>query len=177
MSGNAVEDPVGRLRYAFEHRGDVLHVDLVARPGAMVAEHLHPAAEERFRVLEGDVAFRVAGREVRARGGEDVTVAAGVLHAFRNPGPADAHLAVELEPGAGFEPLFRDSAALARSGALAAPGRPRGWRGLLASVDYLDRYRDLFRPASPPPFLQRLLVPPLARLARRAGHAAPRAAP
>ena len=167
MPNDGVEDPVGRLWFAFQHRGDALHVDLVAYPGAMVAEHLHPNAEERFHVIEGDVLFRVDGRDVRAGAGERVIAPAGVVHALRNPGSSDARLAVELEPGARFESFFRDAAALARAGAFSAPGKPKGWKGLLASAQFLDRYADLFRPASPPVFVQRLIVPPLARLGGR----------
>ena len=39
--------------------------------------------------------------------------------------------------------------------------------GLLAGAELLDRYRDIMVVTSPPPFLQRLLNPPLARLERR----------
>ncbi|HEV2813996.1 MAG TPA: cupin domain-containing protein, partial [Solirubrobacteraceae bacterium] len=133
MSSDVVEDPVSRLRFGFDRRGDVLHVDVWAEPGAQVAEHVHPPAEERFHVLEGDVLFRVDGRDVPAGSGARVTVPAGVRHAFSNPGPGAARFAVELEPDLGFEPFFRDSAALARSGAFSKAGRPRGWSGLLAS--------------------------------------------
>ena len=169
MPLDLVEDPVARMRFSFEQRGDVLHVELWADAGAEVADHVHPPAEERFEVLDGDVVFRIDGRDVPTGAGGRVAAAPGARHGFRNPGPGTAHLAVEIEPGARFEQFFRDGAALGRAGLLAGPAKPRGWNGLLASADFLDRYGDIYRPSSPPALFQRLTVGPLARLARRRG--------
>ena len=64
-----------------------------------------------------------------------------------------------------MEQLFRDAAALGQEGkwiVIARHGVPKGPRSMLDLADFLDRYRDIFVPTSPPRALQRLAVPPLA---------------
>ena len=56
---------------------------------------------------------------------------------------------------------------MARDGVFLRPGIPKGIRGLLRAAEFADRYDDIYRQAFPPRPLQRLLFPPLARLARR----------
>ena len=63
--------------------------------------------------------------------------------------------------------FFEESAALGRGGRFKAPGVPRGLGGLLAGAELLDRYRDIIVVTSPPPALQRIVNPVLARLERR----------
>jgi hypothetical protein len=74
-----------------------------------------------------------------------------------------------------MENLFRDAASLGRDRKWIALGRrgiPTGPRSLLDLADFLDRYREIFVPVSPPRLVQRIAVPPLARLARRRRRAA-----
>ena len=172
MASDLIKDPVGRLRFNFDQVGDVLRMEFWADPGAKVERHLHPAAEERFEILAGDIVFVVDREERPVTGGDSLVVAPGTWHQFWNPSPTTAHFVVELEPGDGFEQFFCDSAALSQGGFLSAPAKPRGWRGLLAAADFAERYRHLFLAASPPPFLQRLTIPAAARLARARGHVA-----
>jgi hypothetical protein len=72
--------------------------------------------------------------------------------------------------------FLEEAAALARRGLYNRRGVPRGPRAALELFEFLDRHAEntvAFRP----PWLQRLLVPPLARLARRLGVTARRQAP
>jgi hypothetical protein len=90
-----------------------------------------------------------------------------------NTGDGIAEVFVEMEPALEMDQLFRDAAALGRDAkwmALAGRAVPKGPRSLLDLADFLVRYRDIFVPASPPRLLQRVAVPPLARLARRRRH-------
>src|SRR5206468_12799070 len=131
--------------------------------------------EERFRVVDGQITYRADGRKRIARAGTEFTVPAGVRHCFVNTGATTAKLVVEMEPAPQMAQLFRDAATLGRERKWIAVGRrgiPRGPRSLLALAEFLDRYREIFVPISPPPFLQRIAVPPLARLGRRRRDAA-----
>jgi quercetin dioxygenase-like cupin family protein len=171
MAAELIEDPVFRYRVRFAQEGDVLRGEFWVEPGGGgKIEHHHPTVEERFQVLEGELTYRVNGRRHRAEAGELFTVAAGVRHAFENRGEGVAHLVVEMEPALNMQDLFEDAAALGRAGKWRALGRrgiPAGPRSLLDMADFLDRYREIFVPSSPPRLLQRVGVPPLARLARR----------
>ena len=162
-----VEDPVLRQRYRLTVDGDVLRNELWAEPGSEVPEHYHPRLEERFEVLEGDFVFKVAGRERAAGPGERLVVNPGVRHSFRNAGDGVGRLVAELEPAMTMRGFFEDSAAMARAGKYTARGLPTGPGAFLDTADFVERYRDVTVMTFPPLPVQRVLFPPLARLARR----------
>lgn len=63
------------------------------------------------------------------------------------------------------------------SGRMTQLGIPKGLKGLLAGAVMLDSYKEMVVmgfPPLPPPAIQRLLVPPLARFAERRGYRAGR---
>jgi quercetin dioxygenase-like cupin family protein len=165
--GDLIEDPSLHQRYRLTQDGNVLRNEVWADPGARVPDHYHPTIEERFEVREGELTFKVEGKERRAVPGDRLVVPAGTRHSFENTGPGVAHFAAEIEPALTMRQFFEDSAALGRAGKFRAPGVPKGLGGLLAGAELLDRYRDIMVVTSPPPFLQRILNPVLARIERR----------
>jgi quercetin dioxygenase-like cupin family protein len=162
-----VEDPVMRQRYRLTREGDVLRNELWAEPGASVPEHFHPQVEERFEVLEGEFTFKVDGEKRRAGPGDRLVVEAGARHAFENTGQGVARFVADIEPALDMQGFFEDSAALSRAGMFARPGIPKGLRGLLASAEFAERYSKTTVMTFPPRAVQKILFPPLARLARR----------
>jgi quercetin dioxygenase-like cupin family protein len=162
-----VEDPVLRQRYRLSREGDILRVELWAEPGAGVPVHFHPQIEERFEVLQGEFTFRVDGAKQRAGPGDRLVAEAGSRHAFKNTGEGVAHFVAEVDPALNMQDFFEESAALARAGMFLRPGIPKGPRGLLAAAEFADRYSEIFQQTFPPRPLQRILIPPLARLERR----------
>ena len=171
MRDHLIEDPVFRYRLRLSREDEVLRGEFWVQPGGGgTIEHLHPPLEERFEVLEGELSYRADGTDHIAHAGERFTIPPGVRHSFRNSGHGTAHLVVEMEPALQMAQLFEDAAALGRAGKWIAVGRrgiPTGPRALLEMADFLDRYRDIFIPTSPPRRLQRIAIPPLARIARR----------
>jgi Cupin domain len=167
MDEELVVDPIMRQRYRFSRIGDVLRLELWAESGARVPQHFHPTLEERFEVHAGQFTFNVDGALRTAGPGEMLVVAAGVPHSFRNTGEDMAQFVAEIEPALDMQALFEESAALARAGMFLRPGIPKGLRGALAGAEFLDRYRDIYRQTFPPVPLQRLFVPPMARIERR----------
>jgi quercetin dioxygenase-like cupin family protein len=169
--GRLIEDPVFGYRLSPSRKGEVLRLEFWVDPGGGgKAEHYHPPLEERFEVLEGELTYRLNGRKHRAGPDDRFTVEPGTRHSFENSGSDVAHVKVEVEPALEMEQLFEDSAALAREGKWKVFGRwavPTGPGALLDLAEFLDRYREIFVPTSPPRVLQRIGVPPLARLARR----------
>ncbi len=106
------------LRTAAETGGELLELeDIWTRRGHRTREHVHPGMEERFEVLEGTAAFRVAGEERTATAGEAVVVPAGTPHLAWNPTDDPVRLRVQ------FRPALRWQAVVERLFALAAEGR------------------------------------------------------
>jgi quercetin dioxygenase-like cupin family protein len=175
-----VEDPVLKQRFSFERKTgedgeEVLLVDTWVDPGGGVTPHIHPAMEERFMVLSGHPSF-LAGRKWRkASPGETVVVPAGVRHAYRNRGDEVAHVVCEARPPSTLQEFLEEAAALGRAGKITRHALPKRPSVLLEAAVMTERHRDmvvLLFPPLPPPFLQRLIFPALARLAERRGYGA-----
>jgi quercetin dioxygenase-like cupin family protein len=170
MNEQLIEDPVFGYRARLSQEGDLLRGEFwVQRGGGGAVDHVHPQMEERFQLLDGELTFWLARRKREAGPGERLTVPPGTRHAFKNTGQGVAHLIVEIEPALNMKDLFEELAALARAGKWTRLGRrgiPTGPRALLEMAAFMDRYRDIIVLASPPPVLQRIFVPPLARLER-----------
>ena len=175
-----VEDPVLRQRFRFRRTtdddgGEVLHIETWVDPGGGVTPHLHPAMEERFTVFSGRAHF-LAGRKWREAGpGETVVVPAGARHAYRNRGDEVVHMECEARPPSSLQEFLEDAAALSRAGKITRHGLPKGPGALIQAAVMVEAYRDmavLLFPPLPPPFVQRLVMAPLARLGRRRGHRA-----
>jgi quercetin dioxygenase-like cupin family protein len=161
-----IEDPFFRQRYGFSRDGDVLRVEIWTDPGGgVLAEHSHPKLEERYEVLEGEVTFRLDREPRRAGPGERLVVPAGVRHSFQNTGQSIAHLVVEAEPAMQLRESIEDGVELFRTEKFTAGGKPRGLRALIEAAGLAHRYRKTVILSSPPPALQRLLFPLLARFA------------
>jgi quercetin dioxygenase-like cupin family protein len=170
-----VEDPLGKQRLTFSRKTDedgqeVLLVEFWVDPGGGVPPHIHPAMEERFNVISGRPSF-LSGRKWREAGpGETVVVPAGVRHCYRNRGNETAHVVCEARPPSTLQEFLEEIAALARDGKLMRPGFPKGPRALLDAAAVVHRHREmvtLLFPTMPPPAVQRLVLPPLARLAEK----------
>jgi quercetin dioxygenase-like cupin family protein len=176
MTADLVQDPVFGTRYRFKRSTDELgnevqHVDLWVDPGGGVTAHVHRSMEERFTVIEGRPEF-LGGRQWRAAGpGETVVVPPGTRHAFRNRGDQVAHVLCEARPPSTLQAFLEEVAGLSRAGKLSRQGVPKPG-GVLDAIVLAHHHRamvTLLFP-SPPPILQRLLLPTLARFAERRGH-------
>jgi mannose-6-phosphate isomerase-like protein (cupin superfamily) len=170
-----IKDPVLRMRSRFwrtgEAGGEVQHVETWVDPGGGVTPHIHPAMDERFEVLAGRPQF-LAGRRWKQTGpGDIVLVPAGMRHAFRNRGGEVAHFACQATPPSTLQAFLEDAAGLSRSGAITRRALPRSLDGLLQAAVMAHHYRDMVTLLAPlpPPMIQRLVIPPLARAGERRG--------
>lgn len=178
MSDELTVDPVFRTRYRFsrstdEDGGEVQHVEMWVEPGGGVTPHIHPSMDEQFTVVDGRCEFLGGRRWQEAGPGEVVAVPAGTRHAFRNRGDEVAHVRCEARPPSTLQAFLEDVAGLSRAGKLTRVGLPRP-SGVLEAAVLAYRYRDMVTLLfpSPPPLVQRTLIPPLARFAERRGHRA-----
>src|SRR5512142_1453813 len=177
--GKIVHDPVFKHRLRFEdatdeHGAPAVLCEMWVKPGGGVPPHVHPRMEERFTVVEGRAEFLAGRRWVGADAGETVVVPAGTRHAYRTRGTVVAHVrGIATPPDPGLEGFLTDAAALGRAGRMTQLGIPKGIKGLLAGAVMLDSYKEMVVmgfPPLPPLAIQRLLIPPLARVARRRGY-------
>jgi quercetin dioxygenase-like cupin family protein len=169
------EDPVLRMRSRFwrttEDGEEVLNVETWVDPGGGVTPHIHPAMEERFEVLDGRPQF-LAGRSWKeTRPGHTVRVAPGMRHAFRNRSAEVAHFVCHATPPSTLQEFLEDAAALSRAGGITSRALPRSLDGLLQASVMAHHYRDMVTLLAPlpPPAIQRLVIPPLARAGERRG--------
>ena len=174
MEGQIVEDPALKQRYRFSHSvdpdgGAVLHVETWVDPGGGVTPHVHPAMEERFHVLEGNPSLLAGRAWARYGPGDEIVVPAGLRHAYRNETGAPAHLRADVRPPSSLQAFLEEVAELSQAGLISRNGLPRRPGALVRAAAIAQRHRDmvtLLFPPMPPPLVQRLLFPPLARLAR-----------
>jgi mannose-6-phosphate isomerase-like protein (cupin superfamily) len=174
MFSKRLDDPLFRQRYAFAHEDDVLRVEIWTEPGGgVLAEHMHPTLEERYEVVAGEVTFRIDGKSHLARAGERLVVPARVRHSFQNTGPEIAYLVVEADPALELRESIESGVRLVQTQKFTAGGKPRGLRALIEAAAVAHRYRETVVLSSPPPAMQRLLFPLLARFAAGDAEAEP----
>jgi quercetin dioxygenase-like cupin family protein len=170
-----VEDPVFKQRLIFRDKApDTLEIEFWVDPGGGVPPHVHPAMEERFTVRDGQPEF-CAGRKWKEAGpGETVVVPPGVRHGYRNRGDEVAHVVCHASPPMTLREFLEDAAAMSRGGKFTSSGMPKSWDAFLQAAVMVEYNKDMVVlgfPLPPRP-LQRLMIPPLARLGERRGYRA-----
>ena len=155
-TGQSLRNPVTGETLVFrttsaDSNGERVVVEAYVEPnGAVAAAHVHPAQEELFEVLAGELQFRL-GKQIVAKPGYGALVPAGTPHRFENAGEETAHFVCEVTPALGFEQLIETMFSLAarRQGQQEGDAQPAAARG----------YR-------PPPFRRRAAAVPPAWLQR-----------
>ena len=169
--GQTLENPASGERITFRQTsantgGELLAIDLElpAKRRVPGGQHIHPKQEERFEVVEGTMRFRMGRKRVVAGPGEVVVVPPGQKHDFANVGDDDALVRVEVRPALKMEELFETAVGLAEQGRTMLGGIPRPLDLALFTQEFEDEVQGAF----PPRWLQRIVLAPLAWLARRA---------
>ncbi|HEY7690793.1 MAG TPA: cupin domain-containing protein [Gaiellaceae bacterium] len=172
--GERLENPVtGEVlifhETAAQSAGTLVRVETIVRPhGFVAAAHVHPAQTERFEILAGALEFRVAGKTVHAREGDELVVPPGTPHRFRNAGEAEARFLCEIRPALGFESLIETMFTLAAEGKTGKHGLPGPLQLAVIAREHFDTVRLPFPPAT----LQRAALAVGAPLGRALGYRA-----
>ncbi len=178
-AGQSITNPVSGERFTFlrtaaDTDGELLEFLLELQPdGAVPGAHVHPEQTETFHVVEGTMTFRMGLKKIVAGPGETVTVPAGRVHKFANGGDDTALVRVEVAPALDMEQLFETTVALAREGRTMRSGMPKP----LDLALFVRRFAREVRAPFPPAGVVRVLMAPLAALARWRGHGERYAAP
>jgi mannose-6-phosphate isomerase-like protein (cupin superfamily) len=173
FTGQTISNPVSGERITFlqtarDTRGELLEFELELTPdGHVPGAHVHPEQEERFYVQSGRMKFRKGWRRVVAEAGDTVIVPAGTVHRFENAGDEVARCRVEVVPALDMEHLLETTVELAIEGNVTRTGMPKPLHLAL----FVGRFRREVRAPFPPAWMVRVLMAPLAALARRRGHA------
>lgn len=171
-SGDVIWNPLSGekallVESAEESNGSRIVVDFVVEAGGFVpgGEHVHDHCTEHFEVQEGSIAFLLDGEERALTAGDEATVAPGTWHRWWNPGEEEVRTRVRVEPAMRFQEAIAMAWGLCADGRANAEGRPSPLFGALMA----SRYRAELRYRQPPDAIQRLMIPPLAAIARRRG--------
>lgn len=130
------------VRTAADTGGALLELESVYGPaGDAAPAHLHPAQDERFEVLEGEILAVLDGEERRLTTGDTVDVPAGTPQLFRKDEGLEARLRWETRPALRTEEFLSAMFALlhevSEGDAAAAERLP----------EIFSEYSDVYRPA------------------------------
>lgn len=148
---------------------EMLEVEVEYGPmGSPPPKHLHPAQDERFRVVSGTLRVRVGGDERELAAGEEIEIPRGEVHQMWNPGSEPVRAVWQTMPRLRTEQWFEAIDALHREGRVGKDGMP----GPLAFGVLLTEYRDVFRLAVAPDPVLRPALAALGAVGRRRGYSA-----
>ncbi len=172
-AGDELVNPSTGLRTIFREtaqstNGELLQVDWIGDPGWDTGpDHVHPLQEERFEVLCGRLGLKSDSVETTHGPGDVIVVPAGSPHRAWNAGEDEVHVLVDFRPALRTEVAFETLAGLARDGKTTKAGAPRN---PLRLALVLREFEDEICFVRPPLAVQRIVLGPLARLARTVGY-------
>ena len=170
--GEVLENPRTGQRIIFcqtsgDTDGELLEVESVytkpspSRPPA----HYHPAQEEIFRVLAGELHAAIGGRKRTLREGETLVVLEGARHEMWAE-EGGVRVNWQIRPALRTEAFFETVFGLAAEGKVNEKGVPN----LLQSAVIAQACSDEFRLAQPPWPMQQVLFAVLAPVGRLLGY-------
>ncbi len=131
-------------------------------------EHIHPAYEEYFEVVEGEVLFSLNGKKIIMQAGEKVIVQKNVKHTFKPTGKNSISVLVEAKPIGKLNEVVHNIFGLAHDGKLDKKGQPKFWQGIAFGNELQDD--TLF--TSPPIPVQKFMFKLLGNYAKKLGYSA-----
>jgi quercetin dioxygenase-like cupin family protein len=170
-AGDVFESPATRetgriVTGAGDTDGRYMQSETRVRPGGAVSvAHRHPGCTERFEVLEGELTVQLDGRTSTLTAGESVTIPPGAAHHYANSSQKDVVYRFDVWPAARLEAMVVTLFALGVVGRTDDKGAPSP----LQMAVILDEYGDVLELVGPPRWLQRIVIPVLARIGRARG--------
>lgn len=171
-SGDVSANPVTReysivIEAPAENAQRRLVSELHLQPGARVAlEHMHPALDEAFEVLEGSLGWQLDGRTGVAGPGETVEIPRGSWHDWWHVGDTPTVARVTVSPGDRFVNMISTIWGLGVDGLTDKRGGPKP----LQLVAVAREFEDILVPRKPPAAVQKLVFGLLAPIAARRGY-------
>jgi quercetin dioxygenase-like cupin family protein len=149
------------VRTAADTGGEVLEVESTYQAGGpRPPQHYHPAQQERYEVVDGDISVLLDGRLVRLRAGDQLVIPVGAKHAVWSEG--GGRIRWLITPALRTEQFFETVYGLAAAGKVNDKGVPDLPRSAVIAKDFAAE----FRPATPPWPVLRVVTTVLAPLGR-----------
>lgn len=173
-SGDVILNPIYGERVVFrktakETNGELLEFEDFAEPLAVGApEHVHPKAEERFRVVSGTGQATVGKSEHTLNAGDELVIPAGTPHRIWNPTDADVHAVLQNRPALRLETFLETAFGLVRDGKTNDKGFPNMLQGAVIAREYFDDVQA----TRPPVAVQKVLFAILAPIGKLLGYRA-----
>src|SRR5436190_21548981 len=162
-----IHDPIHRSSYSFRREGENIWVDTWLEDGGRLPEHFHPSLEGHWEAVDGTLRVKLAGtwRDLVPEDGP-VVVARNVRHEVRNESGRTVLGRAKVMPDGRLQEFLTETAHAAQEGLYNSRNLQTSWRGAVWVPDLAQRFRDETVVTSPPPAVQRLVTPLVARLAR-----------
>jgi hypothetical protein len=162
-----IHDPIHRVAHAFEREGPNLWVHCWFEPEAHLPEHFHPTLEERWEVLHGSLQLKLDGhwRSLTREDGA-AQVPREVRQEIRNSSGRTVRARAEVLPAGHLEEFLTEAARAAQDAMFTARSLPTSLRNAVWVAEFAQRHRHETVMTSPPPLLQRIVLPFLARFDR-----------
>ena len=132
-----------RLGFRPAEDGDAVLVEMWVEPDGGVPPHVHPAMEERFEVISGELSLLSGRNWQTATAGETIVVPPGTRHAYRNSGAELAHGVCRASPPQSLQEFLEEAAAMARDGKITRHGLPKSPGALLQVLRLALRHRKM----------------------------------
>jgi quercetin dioxygenase-like cupin family protein len=161
-----VRDPIHHVTYAFEQGDGHMWVHTWFEDGGHLPEHFHPSLEEYWEVVEGAARVKLDGtwRDLRPEDGP-VRVPPNTRHELKNVSGSPVYAKSKVIPGGRLEEFLTEASRAAEEGLFNARNMPTSWKGAMWIAKFAYRFRDETVMCSPPPAVQRVVLPLVVRLA------------
>ncbi|SKA13041.1 cupin domain-containing protein [Sediminibacterium ginsengisoli] len=134
--------------------GRLLEMESIYKPGsAEPPMHYHPAQEETFMVLSGEISVRINKSTTVYSAGESFHIPAGVSHSMWNHSDRNVLLNWKVQPALQLEYLFETISGLSNDNKTNNSGKPP----LLQLALTASHFSKEFRTARPPYRVQQFL--------------------
>jgi mannose-6-phosphate isomerase-like protein (cupin superfamily) len=162
-----VHDPVHHVSFSFEHGDGHIWVHTWFEDGGHLPEHFHPSLEEHWEVVEGTARVKLDGtwRDLRPEDGP-VLVPRNMPHELKNESGSPLYAKSKVIPGGRLEEFLTEASKAGEEGLYNARNLPTSWKGAMWIAKFAYRFRDETVMCSPPPAVQRVVLPLVVRLAR-----------
>jgi|SRR5688572_23776819 quercetin dioxygenase-like cupin family protein len=130
--------------------------------------HYHPAQEEDFTILSGELTVRIHNEMRILRAGDKLHVPRGIKHAMWNNSDGKTRVNWKVSPAKNTEWFLETASGLARDGKLNEKGMPH----ILQVALMANRFSGIFRLVKPPFVIQKIVFTVLSPIAWISGYRA-----
>lgn len=169
IKGKIISNPATKQHILFlqtskDTSGRLLEMESIYEPYSKEPPlHYHPAQEEHFRVIKGELTVKMNGRIIILKPGDTLHIEKNMAHAMWNSSANDTIINWQVMPALNTENLLETITGLAIDNKANRNGKPP----FLQLAIIANKYADNFRLAHPPFIVQQILfavVTPLAYL-------------